>query len=145
MVSMPKANVLHRFIAKFLDFLMVAACAKLIPPIGFFAGIAYLLIGDGLWEGQSIGKRIIGLQTIKVSASGGGGSAGSFRESILRNVPLTMGWIAGVIPYVGWLLVGGVIALEALLIIGNDRGLRIGDEIAQTQVIDRVAVPQTTT
>jgi len=141
LVSMPKANVLHRFIAKFLDFLIVAACAKLIPPIGFFAGVAYLLIADGLWEGQSVGKRIIGLQTIKVS----GGGAGSFQESIIRNVPLAMGWIAGVIPYVGWLLVGGVIALEALLIIGNDRGLRIGDEIAQTQIIDRVAVPQTTT
>ncbi|HLE16895.1 MAG TPA: RDD family protein, partial [Syntrophales bacterium] len=111
---MPKANVLHRFIAKFLDFLIVAACAKLIPPIGFFAGVAYLLIADGLWEGQSVGKRIIGLQTVKVS----GGGAGSFQESIIRNVPLAMGWIAGVIPYVGWLLVGGVIALEALLIIG---------------------------
>lgn len=140
MVSMPKANVLHRFIAKFLDFLMVAAFAKLIPPIGFFAGVAYLLIADGLWEGQSVGKRIIGLQTMK----DGGGGTGSFKESILRNVPLAMGWIAGVIPYVGWLLVGGVLVLEALLIIGNDRGLRIGDEIAQTQVIDRVAVPQTT-
>jgi len=145
---MPKANVLHRFIAKFLDFLIVAACAKLIPPIGFFAGVAYLLIADGLWEGQSVGKRIIGLQTVKVSGGGAGlpaGQAGSFQESIIRNVPLAMGWIAGVIPYVGWLLVGGVIALEALLIIGNDRGLRIGDEIAQTQIIDRVAVPQTTT
>lgn len=139
MVSMPKANVLHRFIAKFIDFLMAAAFAKLIPPIGFFAGVAYLLIADGLWEGQSVGKRIIGLQTIKV-----GGGAGSFRESILRNVPLAMGWIAGVIPYVGWLLVGGVMVLEALLIIGNDRGLRIGDEIAQTQIIDRQPVPQTT-
>ncbi len=139
MVSMPKANVLHRFIAKFLDFLIVAAFAKLIPPIGFFTGVAYLLIADGLWEGQSVGKRIIGLQTIKVSASGGGGGAGSFQESIIRNVPLAMGWIAGVIPYVGWLLVGGVLVLEALLIIGHDRGLRIGDEIAQTQVVDRVA------
>lgn len=139
MVSMPKANVLHRFIAKFLDFLMVAAFAKLIPPIGFFAGVAYLLIADGLWEGQSVGKRIIGLQTIKV-----GGGAGSFQESILRNVPLAMGWIAGVTPYVGWLLVGGVLVLEALLIIGNDRGFRIGDEIAQTQVIDRLPVSQPT-
>ncbi len=141
---MPKAHVLHRFIAKFLDLLIVAACAKLIPPIGFFAGVTYLLIADGLWEGQSVGKRVIGLQTVRISASGGEGGAGSFRESILRNVPLAVGWVAGLIPYVGWLLVGAVVALEALLIIGNDRGLRIGDEIAQTQVIDRLPVPQTT-
>ena len=96
----PKAHVLHRFIAKFLDFLIVAACAKLIPPIGFFAGVTYLLIADGLWEGQSVGKRVIGLQTVRI----GEGGAGSFRESILRNVPLAVGWVLGLIPYVGWLL-----------------------------------------
>jgi uncharacterized RDD family membrane protein YckC len=136
-----KANVLHRFIAKFIDFLIIAACSKLIPPIGFFGGIAYLLIADGFWEGQSVGKRLIGLQTMKAAGNG----TGSFKESILRNAPLAAGWVIGLIPYVGWLLFGAVVVLEALLVIGNDRGMRIGDEIAQTQVIDRVPVSQTAT
>jgi uncharacterized RDD family membrane protein YckC len=136
-----KANVLHRFIAKFLDLLIVSASSKLIPPIGFFIGLTYLLISDGLWQGQSIGKRIVGIYTIKVSI----GEAGSFKESMLRNSTLAVGFMAGVVPYVGWIFLVAVIGVEALLIIGNKRGIRIGDELAQTQVIDHLPVPQAMT
>ena len=136
-----KANVLHRFIAKFLDLLIVGASLKLIPPVGFFIGLTYLLISDGLWQGQSIGKRIVGIYTIKVSI----GEAGSFKESMLRNSTLAVGFMAGVVPYVGWIFLAAVIGVEALLIIGNNRGLRIGDELAKTQVIDHLPVPQAMT
>ena len=133
-----KADVLHRFIAKFFDFLIVGASAQIVPPVGFFIGLTYLLIADGLWQGQSIGKRVVGLYVIKTSDS----EVGSFRESMLRNAPLAAGFIAGLIPYLGWFFIGAVILLEALLIIGNHQGLRIGDEIAQTRVMDHLPVPQ---
>ncbi len=133
-----KANVLHRFIAKFLDCLIIGASMKLVPPVGFFIGLTYLLIADGLWQGQSIGKRIVGIYTIRASMK----EAGSFKESMLRNSTLAAGFVAGLIPYVGWIFVVAVVGVEALLIIGNHRGLRIGDEIAQTQVIDRLPVQQ---
>ena len=134
-----KANVLHRFVAKFVDFLIVAASSEIIPPVGFLVGLTYLLIADGLLQGQSIGKRIVGLTTMKVSLI----KVASFRDSALRNAPLAAGMVLGLIPYLGWIFLGVIIGLEALLIIGNDQGLRIGDEIAQTQVTDRVTIPQT--
>jgi len=37
---------------------------------------------------------------------------------------------------VGWLGAAAVLGIESLLIIGNERGLRIGDELAHTQVVD---------
>ena len=128
----PKADVVHRFIAKFIDGLIVAAAARLIPPVGFFAGMTYLLIADGLWDGKSVGKRLIGLQALRSDT----GTAASFRESILRNIPCAAAYLGLVVPYIGWLLAGGILAFEALLVIGNPHGLRLGDEIARTQVID---------
>jgi len=129
----PKADVIHRFIAKFIDFLIVAAMARLIPPVGFFAGMTYLLIADGLFHGQSVGKRLIGLQVLQFDS----GAAVSFRESILRNTPFTTAYLCLIIPYIGWLLACGIVVIEALLVIGNLHGQRAGDEIAKTQVIDQ--------
>ncbi len=128
----PKADVLHRSIAKFVDLLIVAALAKLLPPVGFFGGLTYLLISDGLWPGQSAGKRLIGVRAVRTSD----GRAVSFRESILRNAPLAAGVFATAIPYLGVLLLLAILAFETLLVIGNEKGLRIGDELAATQVID---------
>ncbi|MBI3811717.1 MAG: RDD family protein [Nitrospirae bacterium] len=129
----PKADVLHRFIAKFIDFLIVAALARLFSPVGFFAGMIYLLIADGLFQGRSAGKRLIGLQTLRFDT----GTAVSFRESILRNVPLAAAYLCLIVPYIGWLAAGGTVLIEALLVIGNLHGHRVGDEIAKTQVVDQ--------
>ncbi len=43
----PKAQVLNRFIAKLIDLFIVAAAAELVDPVGFLAGLAYLLVADG--------------------------------------------------------------------------------------------------
>lgn len=129
----PKADVLHRFIAKFIDFLIVAALARLFSPVGFFAGMTYLLIADGLFQGQSAGKRLIGLQTLRFDT----GTPVSFRESILRNVPVGVAYLCLIVPYIGWIAAGGMVLIEALLVIGNLHGHRVGDEIAKTQVIDQ--------
>lgn len=128
----PKADGVHRFIAKFIDFLIVAALAMVFPPVGFFAGMTYLLIADGLFAGQSTGKRLIGLQTLRSDT----GAVISFRESILRNVPVSAAYLCLTIPYIGWLAAGGIVLVEALLVIGNLHGHRVGDEIAKTHVID---------
>ena len=128
----PKADVMNRFIAKFIDFLIVGALAQMIHPVGFFAGMTYLLIADGLFEGQSLGKRLISLQTLQIET----GTTTSFRESILRNIPFALGFLFLALPFLGLLLAGGVVAVEALLVIGNPKGLRVGDEMARTQVVD---------
>jgi RDD family len=128
----PKAHVLNRFIAKAIDGMLVAAASQVIAPVGWLSGLAYALIADGFPGGQSVGKRLIGLQTVMPRTKEFSG----FRESIVRNLPLALAYLLFPVPYIGWLLAGAVVAFEALLLIGNEQGIRLGDEIAGTQVLD---------
>jgi hypothetical protein len=128
----PKAHVLNRFIAKAIDGMLVAAASQVIEPVGWISGLAYALIADGFPGGQSVGKRLIGLQTVVPRTKEFSG----FRESIVRNLPLAFAYLLFPVPYVGWLLAGAVVGFEALLLIGNEQGVRLGDEIAGTQVLD---------
>jgi hypothetical protein len=129
----PKANVLNRFIAKFIDLLMVALLYELSSRVGFIGGMLYLLIADGFSQGKSIGKWLIGLQAYVPARQ----SVCTFRESIIRNFPLAIGYFLFLIPYVGWLLAASILAFEGLLIIGNGQGMRLGDEVAGTQILER--------
>jgi hypothetical protein len=128
----PKAQVLNRFIAKLIDLLIVAAVSKLVPPVGVLAGLAYILLADGFGGGRSVGKRLIGLQTIVPRVREPAG----FRESIIRNLPCGLAQLAFEIPYVGWIGWGAILSFEALLVIGNEQGRRLGDEIAKTHVLE---------
>lgn len=129
----PKAQVLNRFVAKLIDLLIVAAVTKLVPPVGVLAGLAYILLADGFGGGRSVGKRLIGLQTIVPSTRDPAG----FRESIIRNLPCALAQLAFEVPYVGWIGWGVILSIEALLIVGNAQGRRLGDELAKTQVLER--------
>ena len=129
----PKANVLNRFIAKFIDLLMVSLLYELSSRVGFIGGMLYLLIADGFSQGKSIGKWLIGLQTYVPARQ----SVCTFRESIIRNFPLAVGYFLFLIPYVGWLFTTSILAFEGLLIIGNGQGMRLGDEVAGTQILER--------
>ena len=135
----PKAQVLNRGIAKLIDVFIVAAADQMIVPVGFLAGLAYILIADGFAGGRSIGKRLIGLQTVLPDRRESAG----FRESIIRNLPFAVAQLAFAIPYVGWIVSVAIMALEGVLVIGNEQGRRLGDEIAGTQVLDagRLALP----
>jgi hypothetical protein len=128
----PKAQPLNRFIAKLIDAIIIAAAGKLLPPVGWIGGLAYVLIADGFFGGRSIGKRLIGLQTVVPRTQ----EVAGFRESILRNLPLAVGYVLYPLPYVGWFLAFAITVFEALLIMGNEQGLRLGDEFAHTQVLD---------
>ena len=127
----PKATVLNRFIAKSLDFLIVLGIGEVAPPYGFWVGLWYVIVADG-FSGRSIGKRLVGLQTWVPELQ----TSAGFKDSIIRNVPLAAGYLAWQVPYIGWLGTAAVLGIEALLIIGNERGLRIGDEMAHTQVVE---------
>ena len=128
----PKANILHRFIAKFIDFLIISALYEIPLKISFLAALSYLLIADGFAEGRSVGKQLIGLQSIVPGTRKGA----SFRESIIRNFPLAVAYLLFHVPYVGWLLALLIVGFEFLLMIGSPKGVRVGDELAKTQVLD---------
>jgi len=126
-----KADYLPRFVARIIDLLVAAALAHVASPTGFFAGLTYLLIADGVMPGRSLGKAVIGLRVITTD-----GQLAGLRESILRNLPIGVAFLLAVIPWIGWLLAGTVMMLEGLLVVGNERGRRFGDEVAQTHVMN---------
>lgn len=126
-----KANILNRFVAKIIDIIIAAAFSKLLQPVGFFGGLTYLLIADGFFDGRSLGKKLIGIKTIKSD-----GELCTYKESILRNLTVSAGYIFFFIPYVGWILTLIVYSVESLVILGNEKGLRIGDEVAKTFVVE---------
>ena len=125
-----KAKNLDRIIAKAIDFIIIGILLETIPKVGYFAGLAYLLIGDGLFEGRSIGKRLIKLKVVLCET----GKTCSFRESIIRNFTFAIGYILMPIPLIGFVFPLIVLIFEGLLMIGNERGMRLGDELAKTQV-----------
>jgi uncharacterized RDD family membrane protein YckC len=127
-----RAGLLLRTAARTLDFIFIAAVIEIIPKAGYFAGFAYLLLGDGFFDGRSLGKKLIRVKVISAET----GSSATFRDSILRNSPLAAGYALWSIPWLGWILMAAVVLLEFILILGSKNGMRLGDEIAKTIVVE---------
>jgi len=128
------ASLLLRVFAKILDFVLIAAMGEIIPKAGFYAGVSYLLISDGLFEGRSIGKFLIGLRVISTAHNG----PCSMRESIVRNALLGAGLLLFKLPWIGWIFIAAVSAVEFLILLGSKEGKRLGDELAKTTVVELV-------
>jgi len=142
--NMKEAGMLNRAVARTIDLVIVVALYKIIPAIGFFAGFVYLLIADGLFDGRSVGKKLLGLRVLVKQESGNEMPCG-IRESIYRNSPFALGFLfyglfAG-IPLIGWLLAfviaAGVLIFEGLVMFGSEDGTRLGDELAKTHVVEQ--------
>jgi hypothetical protein len=101
----PKADLTLRGLARGADFVLAMAMLKLAVPAGPFFAFVYLLAADGLFHGQSIGKRLFYGITL-------------------------VGWVM--------LFVVGlpVLAFEAWMVWTDRLGVRIGDILADTQVVD---------
>lgn len=138
-----KADLSNRAIAKTIDFIIVVVLYEIIPAVGFFAGLLYLLIADGLFQGRSAGKRIIGLKVIILDQPAWASACG-FKESAIRNSTFAAAYILyGIfhaVPLMGWLVsivvVAVVLVFEGLVTLGSDEGMRMGDELAKTQVVE---------
>lgn len=141
--GLQKADYLDRVVARMIDFIIVVALLEIIPKVGYFAGLAYLLIADGLFQGRSVGKRLIGIRVVFYNSAETAAACG-FKESIFRNLPFAAGYILfGIlkgIPLIGWVLSLAFITVipvfEFLVMTGSEMGMRFGDEIARTQVVE---------
>ena len=127
-----RAGLLLRTAAKIVDFILIAAVIEIIPRAGFFAGLTYLLLGDGFFDGRSIGKKLLKIQVV----SAGTDSPCTFRDSILRNSTFAVGYILWIVPFIGWIFILVISAVEFVLLLGSKDGMRLGDEIAKTAVIE---------
>ncbi len=130
--ELERAKILNRIIARVIDFLIIGILLEAVPRIGFFAGLLYLLIADGLFDGRSVGKRLIKLRIVL----GEKNRMCGFRESIIRNFPFAIGYILMALPLVGFIFPILVVGFETLLMLGSEKGLRLGDELAKTMVIE---------
>ena len=87
-------------------------------------GALYLLVRDSI-SGRSLGKLCFGLVVIDLHTNQPCGASGSFKRNVL------------------WILPGANVAaafLETLAIIRDPQGQRLGDRLAQTQVVEGLGV-----
>ena len=138
-LNVQRADLTTRAVAGLVDLLLIIGLARLPDVIGLLSAAGYILIRDGLFNRRSIGKKLIGLRVVSLEDSG---PASTYRDSIIRNVPLVLTYFLFLIPYVGWML--GLLALgvECLTAIGDKGGMRIGDMLARTQVVLEVPVQE---
>ena len=131
--ELKRASLLLRIFAKVLDFILIAAAAEMVPRAGFYAGLLYLLISDGLFDGRSIGKLLIGLRVVSITSH----EPCSMKESIVRNAPLGAGLLLYKLPWIGWIFILLVSLVEFLILLGSKNGMRLGDELAKTTVVEK--------
>ncbi len=130
-----KADLTLRGLARLVDFTIAFAVSQTAPPVGPILAALYLLVADGLMNGQSLGKRLFGVRVVVVPRRASAG----FHESLLRNAPFALVAVfASVPPLWPVLLVAGIpiVAFESWMIVTDRLGIRIGDIFADTQVVD---------
>jgi hypothetical protein len=139
--SSAKVNIVSRVTAKLIDLFFVFFVAALLPyPFGPLLGFTYSLFGDGMnfkiFHSQSIGKKLMKLQTISTVTK----KPGTYKDSALRNTPVGIATFFGIIPIWGWLILGiiGVplMMIEIYLMLVVDSGHRLGDVMADTEVVE---------
>lgn len=131
-----KADVLHRLLAKFIDALIVGAACMVLYPVGVMIGATYIVIADGLFEGRSIGKYIIGLRVIRETDN----DEATFTDSFIRNALFGLIVLFGLVPFLRWLLILTVglliVIFETYYVVATADGRRVGDLAAGTLVVD---------
>lgn len=119
-----KADVRRRLVAATIDGLLVVTSCLLYWNMGYVsylaAGGAYLLLRDAI-RGQSVGKFLLGLVVISLETGRPSSLAGSVRRNLLLLLP-------------GANIVA--IFLEAGTLVRDPQGQRLGDRLAQTQVVE---------
>jgi uncharacterized RDD family membrane protein YckC len=121
-----KANVARRLIAAAIDGLLVGTClvfsSRLDSALFVAVGAAYVLLRDALFvPGQSVGKFLLSLLVISLENGRPCTRAGSARRNLILVIPFLN---AVAIPF------------EALTIVRDPQGQRLGDRLAQTQVVE---------
>lgn len=124
-----------RLVAKGIDIGLVTIGAVFYYPMGLILGVVYLCIADSLYEGQSIGKRLMGFGVISLID----GTPCSTKQSFIRNLPFTVPLFFLIFPFGGWIF-SAIFALplaimEVYFLFKTGSGHRLGDIMADTTVI----------
>lgn len=129
---------IFRLAAKAIDFFLVCLVhCNFDQAFWTILGIAYLLASDGFFKGQSIGKRIVGLQVEYIDTDQKKNIACPYSQSVVRNLPFGLIVLLSTVPLFGKLfsLLGIIfIAIEIYFMYSDEEGIRIGDIYAKTRV-----------
>lgn len=132
----PKAELLPRLLARLTDLAVAAFLPLAADKAGWILGVLFLLFADGILKGQSPGKKAMGLKVVRLP----GGEDIDYRESALRNFPFALVLLAPLVPAVGqfvfWVAGPTVLLFEGWRVFSDKLGLRAGDLVASTQVVD---------
>ena len=137
----PRCSFLLRGMARLADVGVAYALAIAAGRAGLVVALLYLLLADGIFHGQSVGKRIFGVKAVFLPMR----TDARFRDSTLRNSPLALIVLMRMMPeplglragLAGLLVIG---AVEAWKAVRDPLGRRFGDVWAQTQVVDAKVV-----
>tara|TARA_X000000950_G_scaffold278496_1_gene369545 strand:- start:1206 stop:1703 length:498 start_codon:yes stop_codon:yes gene_type:complete len=131
-------SFLARLFAKAVDLFIVLILSILFYPVGILLGIVYLSLSDSLQNGQSVGKKLVGFCVVSLKD----GTKCSYKQSLVRNITLSVPVLVGIIPVWGWLLTLlmalPIIGLEIYLMMKLDSAHRLGDVLADTSVINQL-------
>lgn len=130
------ARSYKRIIAKIIDLLIALVPLYFSYYLGAIWALVYISLGDALGAGESFGKRIFRLHVIDPKKK----SSCTYKQSFLRNLNFIVVILLLIIPLPGSLIIGLVLglfssALELQFILREPHGLRLGDVIAETEVV----------
>ncbi|RMG60646.1 MAG: RDD family protein [Deltaproteobacteria bacterium] len=121
-----RADLTTRFLAFAIDMIIYAAIFYGLGGLGHFLAMIYIIFRDGLFGGQSIGKKIMGIKVTHVD-----GRKISFVDSSFRNIL-----------FIFYILIPFTIVLEGIFLIRHPEKMRIGDRIAKTVVVKKEEVEE---
>ena len=145
--TLTKADPVKRIIAFILDS-VVAMILGFIPFIGGIIGALYMLLRDALpvevLEYKSVGKKVLNLSVVNTANPS---VKVDYAASAKRNWMFALGPIMMFlffIPIIGWLLdiliaiaVFILAIIEIVKIFSDEKGIRLGDKMADTMVIEK--------
>jgi uncharacterized RDD family membrane protein YckC len=144
-IVMSRAHPVRRVLAKFIDlFFVMFVSAVVIYPLGPLLGFFYSLVADALpfkgFEAQSLGKKVMKLRVVSTQPGRTPGEPLTYRDSAYRNAPVGVATFFALIPVWGWVILALIgfplMIVEIYLLVRAPRGQRLGDVMADTEVVE---------
>ena len=145
--TLTKADPVKRIIAFIID-AVASMIVGLIPFVGGIIGALYMLLRDALpieaLEYKSIGKKLLKLSVVNIEdpTSKIDYTASAKRNWMFALGPMMMFFLF--IPILGWIIdiligiaVFILVIIEIIKIFSDDKGVRLGDNMAGTMVIEK--------
>jgi uncharacterized RDD family membrane protein YckC len=128
-----KADNVRRVFAFIID-VALTYLMGLIPLIGGVIGFFYMLLRDGLLDGQSIGKRLLDIRVVTDHGTV------TYGDSVKRNIIFAIPSLFLIIPVIGE-IISGIIwpiicVVEIVKAMNDAEGKRYGDVWAGTKVVE---------